>query len=219
MNPIFDFLDRLALNNNRPWFAKHKAEFDHCRALWFDQLQTMINCMAQADPALGRYDARDCTYRIYRDTRFSPDKTPYKVYFSAAVSEYGRKTDHAGYYLQMDIRPGESGLFGGVWCPEAPLLRKVRKAFVDNEEEIRDILSDARLNKLYPGWCGRSLKTIPKGYDRDHPCADLLRLCDIGKFHPLDRTFFDDPEWPVKAAEEFLVLKPFIDFLNYSIDE
>lgn len=64
--------------------------------------------------------AKDCVYRIYRDTRFSTDKTPYKIYFSAAFSPWGRKTHRAAYYMQMDVRDAESGLYGGVWCPDAP---------------------------------------------------------------------------------------------------
>lgn len=219
MNETFRFLEELGRNNNRPWFAAHKDIYDSLRQAWLDQLQNMINHMALWEPALGRFSAKECAYRIYRDTRFSPDKTPYKVYFSALMSPYGRKSDHAGYYLQMDSRPGESGLYGGLWCPDSAQLKKLRKAFDDNSEELLEILSEPVLQSKYPGWCGRALKTAPKGWAKDHPLIEVLRLCDIGKYMPVDRRYFDDPLWPERAADDFRPLKPLVDFINYSLDE
>ena len=75
------------------------------------------------------------------------------------------------------------------------------------------------MEENFPGWCGDTLKTVPKGYDRNHPLAHLLRHKDYGKFHPADEAFFTDPDWPLRAAELFHLLKPFIDFLDYSIHE
>ena len=75
------------------------------------------------------------------------------------------------------------------------------------------------MSREFPGWCGSTLKTVPKGYDRNHPQAHLLRLKDYGKFHHCDEAFFSDPSWPERAAEKFGILKPLVDFLNYSIDE
>ena len=94
-----------------------------------------------------------------------------------------------------------------------------RNAIIDNIEEFREITEAPEVEDLYPGWYGRKLKTAPKGYDRDHPDIDLLRLTEFGKEHRLDRDFFDDPEWPEKIAAMLQVLKPMNDFLNYSIDE
>lgn len=220
MSGAFEFLDRLALNNNRPWFQQHKAEYDAVRSHWLAQLQRIINAMARWDESLAALTPKVASYRIYRDTRFSSDKTPYKVFLSASFSPYGRKPHMGGYYLQVDTRPGEIGLYGGVWCPEPKVLNKLRHAIVDNFEEFDHILSDPALGKLYPGWCSSAtLKTIPKGWDKNHPQAEILRLKDYGKFHPVDRQFFSDPFWPEKTAELFRPLKPLIDFLNYSIEE
>lgn len=220
MNKTIDFLHRLSLNNNRPWFQAHKAEFDDLRAIWLDDLARIIAAMAEWEPAIGRLTPRQATYRIYRDTRFSPDKTPYKVYFSAAFNPTGYKSHAPGYYLQLDCRPGESGLYGGIWCPPAPVLNKLRKAIVDNAEEWEAVTDTPEIRRLYPGWCSSSsLKTVPKGWNRDHPMAPILRLKDYGKYHPLDSEFFSRPDWPEQAAGLFRPLKPFIDFLQYSIDE
>lgn len=214
---LFDFLTRLAENNDRTWFAANRAEYDSLRADWLTKIQRIINALAVNDPALRGVQASDCAYRIYRDTRFSHDKTPYKTYFSALISPTGRHCDRACYYVH--IGADECAVYGGVWCPESPILKKLRRAIIDNIEEFREITEAPEVEALYPGWYGRKLKTAPKGYDRDHPDIDLLRLTEFGKEHRLDRDFFDDPEWPEKIAAMLQVLKPMNDFLNYSIDE
>lgn len=214
---LFDFLTRLAENNDRPWFAANRAEFDALRAQWIDSVQRIINALAVDDPSLRGVRASDCVYRIYRDTRFSHDKSPFKTYFSALISPTGRHCDRACYYVHVGVE--ECAVYGGVWSPEAPVLKKLRRAILDNIEEFREITETPEIKALYPGWYGRKLKTAPKGYDRDHPDIDLLRLTEYGKCHELDRAFFDAPDWPEKVASMLRILKPMNDFLNYSIDE
>lgn len=214
---LFDFLTRLAENNDRPWFAANRAEFDALRAQWIDSVQRIVNALAVDDPSLRGVRASDCVYRIYRDTRFSHDKSPFKTYFSALISPTGRHCDRACYYVHVGVE--ECAVYGGVWSPEAPVLKKLRRAIVDNIEEFREITETPEIKALYPGWYGRKLKTAPKGYDRDHPDIDLLRLTEYGKCHELDRAFFDAPDWPEKVASMLRILKPMNDFLNYSIDE
>ncbi|MCM1483708.1 MAG: DUF2461 domain-containing protein [Muribaculaceae bacterium] len=217
---LYSFLRELKENNNRPWFAAHRARFDELRALWMADLDVMIAHMGQWDSRLRGLTARDCAYRIYRDTRFSPDKTPYKTYFSASVSATGRNSAYAGYYLQMGLPSYiDSGLYGGIWQPAPEVLRKLRHAMVDNIEEFEAIINAPDMVKYFPGWCGEKLRTAPKGWNRNHPQIELLRLKDIGKFHPCSEKFFTDPKWPERAAELFSILKPLNDFLDYSIDE
>lgn len=215
--PLFSFLDRLAANNDRAWFNEHKPEYEALRAEWLAQLQRMIDAMAAGEPSLRYVAARDCAYRIYRDTRFSNDKTPYKTYFSALISPSGRHCERACWYLHLGA--DVCAVYGGLWMPEGPVLRKVRKAIIDNIDEFRSITETPEMLRDFPGWYGRQLKTAPKGYDRNHPDIDLLRLTEYGKEHLFDRSFFADPAWPEKAADLALALKPMIDFLNYSIDE
>ena len=214
---LFDFLTRLAENNDRSWFAANRAEFDALRAQWIDSVQRIVNALAVDDPSLRGVRASDCVYRIYRDTRFSHDKSPFKTYFSALISPTGRHCDRACYYVHVGVE--ECAVYGGVWSPEASVLKKLRRAIVDNIEEFREITETPEIEALYPGWYGRKLKTAPKGYDRDHPDIDLLRLTEYGKCHELDRAFFDAADWPEKVASMLSILKPMNDFLNYSIDE
>lgn len=219
MTATLDFLTQLSDNNNRPWFKERKEYFDSLREHWYLRLQQMIDAMKEWDQSLSGITAKKASYRIYRDTRFSLDKTPYKTYFSASVTPHSRGNHYGGYYIEMNPVAGQSGLYGGVWCPDAATLAKLRHAIVDNCEEWEQIVSAPDLQRLYPGWCSNTLKTIPKGWDKNHPMAQYLRMKDYGKLHRLEPEFFNNPAWPEHAAELFRPLKPLIDFLNYSIDE
>lgn len=217
MTQLYTFLARLKENNRRDWFQEHKAEYDQLRAWWTDQVQILIDRMSEFEPALSHVRAKDCLYRIYRDTRFSPDKTPYKTYFSALISPTGRHCDKASYYFHQGV--DGNVLAGGIWCPEPKVLKKLRKAIVDNIEEFREIIDNPLMVKYFPDWDGEKLKTAPKGYDRDHPDIDLLRLTEYCKFMELPAKTFEKEGWQQEVADIFRVIKPLNDFLNYSIDE
>ncbi len=214
---MFAFLDALAANNNRNWFMANRAVYEELRAQWLERLQEFINHMAATEPSLRNVAAADCAYRIYRDTRFSNDKTPYKTYFSALISPTGRHCERACWYLHVGAEI--CAVYGGLWMPQSTVLRKIRKAIVDNIDEFRAITEAPEIAREFPGWYGKMLKTAPKGYSRNHPDIDLLRLTEYGKQHILSRDFFRCNDWPEQAAGLAMLLKPMIDFLNYSIDE
>lgn len=214
---LFRFLEKLDKNNNRPWFQAHKDEFDVLRAQWCADLDRLLAAASEWEPAYKWQTGKEIAYRIYRDTRFSPDKTPYKTYFSAGLTPRGKSADMAGFYIHAGIN--ECAIYGGLWAPDANALRKMRRAIVDNIEEFESIVSEPVLSSLYPGWVGETLKTIPKGWPKDHPQAPLLRLLHYGREKILPRGFFDEPDWPERAAEMMRPLKPLIDFINYTLFE
>ncbi|MDE6266468.1 MAG: DUF2461 domain-containing protein [Muribaculaceae bacterium] len=220
---LYRFLEQVERNNNREWFHRNKEEYDRLRALWLDDLQRLIDLMAEQDPTLRGCTASKAAYRFYRDTRFSQDKSPYKTFFSAIITPYGKKDMRACYYLQMGLdRPDrdiQSGVYGGIWWPDSATLRKLRHAIVDNIEEFTEIADAPAMRREFPGWAGSRLKTIPKGWDKDHPQAEWLKLKDIAKAHYLDEAFFCQDDWVKRTADLFLILKPLNDFINYSIDE
>lgn len=220
---LFDFLRRVSENNCREWFHANKREYDDLRAQWMEEVDKMLSLMSAWDPQLSSQTAKTCAYRFYRDTRFSLDKSPYKTFFSAAISPWGRKSHRAGYYLHMGIDEenlwGGSGLYGGIWCPDAVMLRKLRRAIVDNIEEFEEIINRPEFLKYYPTWIGNALKNVPAGWSKDHPQAHLLRLKEYGRLCSCKEKFFGDPSWVEIAAERFSLLKPLVDFLNYSLDE
>lgn len=223
---LYDFLRGIRANNNREWLTAHRDEYDLLRNRWLSQVEELIGYMSEWEPAIASQTAKSAAYRFARDTRFSRDKSPYKTYFSALLSPWGRKTERAAYYLHMgpanpdgDPATTGSGVYGGIWCPSSPILKKLRQAIVDNIEEFDEICSDPELQSHFPGWFGDRLKTIPQGWDRNHPQADLLRLKEYGRFSPMDESVFARPDWPRIASDRMRILKPLVDFLNYSIDE
>lgn len=214
---LIHYLDKLQHNNNRQWFADHRAEYDEVREKWYDDLDRLIAAVAQWEPRLAGTTGRQASYRIYRDTRFSLDKTPYKTYFSAILSPRGKRLQVADYYIQAGAPGTDCLTAGGYWASDSASLQKLRRAMIDNIEEFEAIINDAEFKRLYPRWYGPQLKTAPKGWDRNHPHVDLLRLQVVGREHILDQSVFDDPCWPEKAAELLRPLKPLIDFINYSL--
>lgn len=217
---LCDFLTELSRNNDRAWFKVRKDRYDALRKLWLDDLGLMIGAMAEWDSSLASVEPRKAAYRIYRDTRFSPDKTPYKTFFSAAINPPSAGRDGAGYYLQIGPDFNRwTGLFAGIWCPEASVLKRLRRDIVDNIEEWEEILAVPEVARNFEITCSDSLKTVPKGYDRNHPLARWLRMKDYGLEATVDPKFFFDPSWPEKSAELLSYTKPFVDFLNYSINE
>lgn len=221
---LYDFLGQLAENNNRPWFHEHKEQYDRLRALWMRDVDSLLALMSEWEPGLRSQTAASSVYRFYRDIRFSPDKSPYKLFFSAAFSPWGKKTRRACYYLQMGLdvpdREIQSGLYAGMWCPDSAMLRKVRNAIVDNDDEFAEIVQNPELERLFPGFeIGAKLKTVPRGYDKAHRFAEVLKMKDIGKFCHADRSFFMRDDWVEETSRRFSLLKPMVDFINYSLDE
>ena len=212
MGRLFDFLNKLAINNNREWFHHNKGEFDELRALWINDIQRLISLMSKYDDTLNGVDAKDCVYRIYRDIRFSPNKLPYKTYFSAVIAQGGRKTLKGCCYLH--VQPGESGLHGGIWCPEMPLLTRLRHEVEDNIDEFMTIINDVGFKERYR-LVGDSLKSMPKGFDKNSPYGEYIKKKEYLVSMPVRDDYFLDENWVERVANDFKFIKPFNDFLNY----
>lgn len=218
---IYQFLRELEQHNDREWFRPRKPEFEALRQLWIQDVERLTALLAQDTPELATPNAIK-VFRIYRDTRFSRDKAPFKTYFSATLRPRVTGPHSAAcYYVQMGVGTGytESGLYGGIWMPERPELNKLRHAIVDNIEEFNSIIHDPELERLAPGWFSESLKKVPLGWPKDHPQAQLLKLKEFGKFTPCSPQFFTSPGWVQRAAEIMAHFKPLVDFINYSLFE
>ena len=214
---MLKFLDSLSRHNDRVWFNAHKSEYEEVRDKWYEDLGRLLTIASEWEPRFKMLDARTASYRIYRDTRFSLDKTPYKTHFSALLSPRGKKLQAADYYIQAGATGTESLTAGGYWATDTASLQKLRHAMVDNIEEFEAIINEPEFVRLYPHWYGPQLKTAPKGWDRNHPNVELLRLQVVGREHTLDSRFFTDPSWPEKVSEILRPIKPLVDFINYSL--
>ena len=220
MKDLFEFFDRLAVNTNRPWFMEHKAEYDDLRARWIQGVGGVIAALSDEWPEVRWLDPARATYRIYRDVRFSGDKTPYKTHLSSSIAPPAILKSHIGLYLEAGHVKDNTGIYGGMWCPDAAALRKIRTAIVDNSEEWLEIVNSPEMLRIYgKKWYGDALKTAPKGYDRDHELIEYLRLKDIGKFTCLNRGLFNDPSWPDRIADLSRPLIPLVKFLAYTVYE
>ncbi|MFT3754280.1 MAG: DUF2461 domain-containing protein [Paludibacter sp.] len=128
---ILQFLEELKINNNREWFAENKDKYDVVRSDFEKLSKELIQQIAGFDEDIKHVDVKDCVFRIYRDTRFSHDKTPYKTHFGVFIaSAGGRKSQRGGYYLHLD--PAGCFIATGVWCPQPDLLKALRQSVYDN---------------------------------------------------------------------------------------
>ncbi|MDJ0646233.1 MAG: DUF2461 domain-containing protein [Flavobacteriaceae bacterium] len=201
------FLKDLKKNNNREWFTEHKPKFkeaqDNAKAFY-----------AAIQDNLNKHDEIDKfkLFRIYRDVRFSKDKTPYQPHFAGSFSRQGKHL-RGGYYLR--IRPGESFLAGGFWEPNKDDLFRIRKEFEIDDTEIRKILKEKNYVKYFGGkFEGEEVKTAPKGFDKEHPAIDLIRK----KGFIAVRKFSDKevlaPDFLKELDATYKALRPFFDYMS-----
>ncbi len=213
---IFEFLRELRQNNNRDWFHANKERYDVLRKVFIDEVQQLINRIALFDPEINGLEAKDCLFRIYRDIRFSPNKLPYKTYFSAYMAKGGRKSEYAGYYIHLE--PDSSLLSGGIWMPPSPLLKMLRQDIYDQIEEFSGIIENKAFKKTFPILEGDSLSRMPMGFPADSPYGYILKHKDFSVMSNRPDSFFMQDNWIEKATEDFKKLLPFNQFLNYTVD-
>lgn len=211
----FNFLKDLKENNNREWFNDNKETYENARQSFIEFAQLILNGLSKLDKQIpSDLPASKCVYRIYRDIRFSKDKTPYKGYLSAAYSATGRSTVLPGYYVH--IEPGKSFVTAGLWHPEKEKLAAIRQEIDYNSESFRSII--ARLQtKGYVLDQEDRLKKAPGGYAIDHPDIEFLRLKSftISKSYE-DQVLLNDNA-DSKILETIAALQPFQEFLYAAI--
>ncbi len=214
---IFQFLKELGANNNREWFNEHRDMYENARTEFDNLLTAIINRISLFDESIRGVQASDCTYRIYRDTRFSPDKTPYKNHFGGYINGKGKKSDHCGYYVH--IQEGYCMLAGGSYCLPAPVLKAVREAIYENIDEYISIVEAPAFKQYFPVIGDDFLKTAPKGFPKDFEHIDYLKCKQYTCAYMVPDNFFTSPQLLDRTEEVFRQMKPFADFLNYTIDD
>lgn len=202
------FLNNLKQNNNRNWFAEHKDSYMHA-------LQNAKNIFEEINQNLQKHDEieKSKMMRIYRDVRFSKDKTPYKAHFANSFSRLGKEL-RGGYFLR--IRPGESFLAGGFWEPNKEDLFRIRKEIELDASEIKDILNDENYIKHFGGKFESlsELKTAPRGFDKEHPEVDLLRKKGFIASRNLTDSEVLSPDFIDNVDESFRALRPFFNLFS-----
>lgn len=214
---ILQFLRELRQHNDRAWFQAQKARYDHLREAFMEEVQQLIEHIAQFEPALIGLQAPDCLYRIYRDLRWSTDRTPYKTHFAAYMAPGGRRSEYGGYYIHLE--PDNCLLAGGVWCPPVPILKKIRQDIAVNGEELGEILASKPFHEAFGTFYGEKLTRVPAGFLSDAPYAEWLKYKDYSVMSRKDESFFTSSDWMQKTLADFRLLQPLNRFLNASVDE
>lgn len=213
---IFRFLKELSENNSREWFTEHRAEYEQARDEFEKLLAAIISRISLFDEGIRGIQPKECTYRIYRDTRFSSDKTPYKNHLGGYINAKGKKSNHCGYYVH--IQEGSCLLAGGSLCLPSNILKAVRQSIYDNMDEYRAIVEDPKFKKYYPVVGETFLKTAPKGFPKDFEYIDYLKCKEFTCSYQVPDSFFLAPEFLDKTEDAFRQFKRFSDFLNFTID-
>ena len=216
---ILDFISELVQNNDREWFAQHRDQYDATRSQFEKISVELIRQIIEFDPEIAHVEAKDCIFRIYRDTRFSNDKTPYKNHYGVFVAASGgRKSVRGGYYLHLE--PSNCFIASGVWCPPPPLLKALRQSVYDNIDEMIEITGHHEFTKWFSGFYEEDkLKKIPKGFPADFQHADLLKLKHYMVEYKLPDSLLKSENFVTKIAEIFKAAHPLNKFLNYTVDE
>ena len=206
-----DFLKQLAKNNNREWFNNNKDLYQKS----LDNIQAFLNGLLTKivvfDKSVAGIEPKDCLFRIYRDTRFSKDKTPYKSLFGAWISD-NDKAGKAGYYLH--IEPGKSFLAGGVYHPEAGRLKNVREEISFEADKFKKIINNKTFKENFGAISGDRLVTSPKGFAKDDPMMDYLKFKDMVVVHNINDKVLISKDYPAYCIKIFKSMVPFNDFLN-----
>ncbi|MDD4993015.1 MAG: DUF2461 domain-containing protein [Paludibacter sp.] len=216
---IIRFLSELNVNNNREWFAENKAWYDQVRIEFEKLSKDLIAAISTFDEDIKHVDVKDCVFRIYRDTRFSHDKTPYKTHFGVFIaSAGGRKSQRGGYYLHLD--PAGCFVAAGVWCPQPDLLKALRQSVYDNIDELNEIRNSTSFSQYFNSFYEEDkLKTVPRGFPKDFPDAEMLKLKHYMVEYKLDDKLISSPDFVQKLTEIVKCAYPLNRFLNYTVDE
>ncbi len=213
---ILSFLKKLTANNNREWFAENKQKYQQALSEFEQIVSSLIDSISEFDESIKGMQAKDCIYRIYRDVRFSHDKSPYKNHFGAYISaKGGRKSERAGYYIHFE--EGDSILGGGLYCPQPPILKKIRQSIYDNIDEYKSIVTSPSFSRFKP--MGEKLKNIPRGFPKEFIDGDYLKNKHFTYIYEMDEKFFNSDNFIDKSITIFKEMYTFNIFLNYTVDE
>ena len=205
------FFSSLQRNNRREWFQPRKAIFEASMKQPMRELVVAVNSAMKSFAPEYVTDPDKAIYRIYRDTRFSKDKTPYKDHLAASFSRRGDKAG-AGYYFAVSHK--EVAIGGGIYMPEPETLRAMRQHVAEHHEEFRKIAGARAVRQLFTAVQGEQLSRVPKGYASDHPAADILRMKQYLLYVELPPDLATTPALYTEVVKHFRAMTPLVEFLN-----
>ena len=220
MKEILAFLRELSCHNDRNWFLEHKDDYKRAKERFDAFALELLAQIRKFDPAIGDLGLSDITYRIYRDVRFSADKSPYKTHMGVYICPGGKKSPYSGYYFQVSASAKESWegthmLATGDYCCEPRVLTILREDIETSDGGFRKILSEAApgFELDYEG----ALKKVPAGFPTDTPDSAFYRLKRFCLVYTPDEKFILEPNLAERVAALFKTTKPFLDFINRAV--
>lgn len=212
---VFDFLKLIEKNNNREWFNDNKDLFLEAQSDFQDFTEELISEMGKFDENILKLDAKKSLLRIYRDTRFSKDKTPYKTYFGASLG-MGKINTKAGFYLH--VQPGKSFLGSGIYLPDSPVLKEIRKEISLFKDDFLKVIDDKDFKKHY-GELDQEykLKNVPQSFEKEDPMGEYLKLKSFIGVHNMPNKDLMEKNAVKNISKIFEAAKPLNDFLDTSI--
>lgn len=222
MKEILDFLRDLENNNNREWFNSNKDRYQHVLQEWNAFCESLIAEIGRFDDDIAPLTVKACTYRIYRDTRFSKDKSPYKTHFGVFMAKGGKKSMHAGYYFHVGTGRGHEYpqahmLASGNYCYDSKAVRILREDISDEWQTFATGILGKADSRFVPDMEG-ALKRVPREYDPDAPYADWMRMKAYCLTAQADDAFLLEDNLAKRVAELFKTTKPFVDYINRAVD-
>lgn len=210
------FLKQLKQNNTKEWMDSHRDIYEVARQNFEEFVAAILDGMSSVEPSFADLKPKHCIFRINRDIRFSKDKSPYKNNFGAAFSKGGKKSPYADYYFHLE--PGNSFLAGGLWMPDAARLKGIRQEIDYGLEDFRQIVNNKAFRKIFPNIEGEQLKNAPSGYAIDNPAIEYLRYKSFTVGHSVEDKKITGGDIVKYTLQSYITMKPFLDFLNRSVD-
>ena len=212
LKQALNFLGELKLNNQKTWFEAHRADYQAARGSFELLVNDLIDQLRPSDPLEG-LTAKDCIFRIYRDIRFSNDKSPYKTNLAALIAPHNQGNHWFGYYLSLEPQ-AKSMLAGGLYNPTQDQLNRFRQAIVKDAAEFKEIIQDPAFVAVFGEVKGERLKTAPKGFDREHAEIELLQLKQITAMHYFTDEQVLAPDFTRQVVAMCQTVKPFLAYLK-----
>ena len=209
------FLKGLDKNNDREWFNANKDKFVAANDNIIAVTGELIGRIGKFDPAVSGIDPKTCVFRIYRDVRFSKDKSPYKTNLGAFIAPGGKKAMAPGYYFH--VQPGIFFSAAGKHMPDASELLKIRNAIVSRTKEFLKIVEDKKFTKRFGELDGDRLSKPPKGFSADHPAIEYLKLKSFTVSEEFSAKEAGSKDYPKMLAESFKAACPLVSFLRSAL--
>ncbi|MBO4372807.1 MAG: DUF2461 domain-containing protein [Bacteroidales bacterium] len=214
VSKALDFLRQLKANNNREWFNSRKDTYLEINKEISDFAEQMILNISQFDN-IGHLSAKDCTYRIYRDIRFSADKSPFKTHIGVYICKGGKNSELAGYYIHFE--PDACMLAAGLWCPSKENLEYIRRNIFNDPQPYLDIINKKDFKDNFSFMDDR-LKTAPKGFPKDFEYIDLIRYKSFVPFKNFSDEEFCADNFVDTITRHLKMLKEYNGYLNGVIE-